>query len=107
MDWKEIGEALPGKDMRRSIGSCMLMRPASVKPKEGGVKTEEAKKDGEKKDEKTQEAKTVEAKAGEESKGKKKESMAVRHPLLSASLTAHVYRRIFPCLQAQVLRYPY
>ena len=76
MNWKEIGEALPGKDMddiKKKYRELYVDAPASVKPKEGEVKTEEAKKDEEKKEEETQEAKTDEAKAGEESKKEKPE----------------------------------
>lgn len=72
MSWKEINEALPGKDMediKKKYRVLYADAPANVKPKDGDVK-EESKKEEEKKDDK-KEAKPDEAKATEESKKEK------------------------------------
>ena len=68
MSWKEINEALPGKDMediKKKYRVLYADAPANVKPKDGDVK-EESKKEEEKDDKK--EAKPDEAKDTEESK---------------------------------------
>ena len=72
MSWKEINEALPGKDLEDIKKKYRVLNadaPANVKPKDGDVK-EESKKEEEKKDDK-KEAKPDEAKATEESKNEK------------------------------------
>ena len=69
MSWKEINEALPGKDLediKKKYRVLYADAPANVKPKDGEVK-EESKKEEEKKDDKN-EAKPDEAKDAEESK---------------------------------------
>ena len=69
MTWKEINEALPGKeleDIKKKYKVLYADAPANVKPKDGDVKQEEPKKEEEKKDDK--EAKPDEAKGTEESK---------------------------------------
>ena len=68
MSWKEINEALPGKDMediKKKYKVLYADAPANVKPKDGDVKQEESKKEEEKDD---KEAKPDEAKGTEESK---------------------------------------
>ncbi len=65
MSWKEIGEALPGKDLeniKKKYKELYVDVPANVKPKEAESKKEETKEE-----EKTEEKKEV-AKATEESK---------------------------------------
>ena len=69
MTWKEINEALPGKDMediKKKYKVLYADAPANVKPKNGDPKQEESKKEEENKEDK--EAKPDEAKATEESK---------------------------------------
>lgn len=69
MTWKEIGEALPGKEMeeiKKKYRELYIGAPAKVKPREEGKK-EEVKPE-EKKEEKKEEAKVDQAKAAEESK---------------------------------------
>ncbi len=70
MSWKEIGEALPGKDLeniKKKYKELYVDVPANVKPKEADSKKEETKEETKKEDEKTKEKKEV-AKATEESK---------------------------------------
>ena len=70
MSWKEIGEALPGKDtedIKKKYRELYVDAPANVKPKEG-----DGNQEG-KKDEKKEEAKPDEAKAAEVSKTEKAE----------------------------------
>ena len=69
MTWKEIGEALPGKnmeDIKRRYRELYVDAPANVKPKEAEAKKEETKKETEDKMEEA--AKGDEVKAVEESK---------------------------------------
>lgn len=68
MTWKEIGEALPGKDMediKKRYRKLYIDAPANVKPKGAEVKKEETNEETE---DKKEEAKGDEAKAAEESK---------------------------------------
>lgn len=67
MSWKEIGEALPGKDMeviKKKYIELYVDAPANVKRKEAEAKKEEMKKDEDNKEV----AKSDEAKAAEASK---------------------------------------
>ena len=69
MSWKQINEALPGKDMddiKKKYKVLYADAPANVKPKDGDVKQDESKKEEEKKDDK--ETKPDEVKGTEESK---------------------------------------
>ena len=76
MSWKDIGEALPGKDeedIKKKYTELYIDVPADVKPKEAETTEEESKKEtGESKEEKkgeTKEEATIdEVKAAEESK---------------------------------------
>lgn len=68
MSWKEIDEALPGKDLediKKKYRKLYVDAPAESKPKEAEKKKEETKKQAENNKE---EAKSDEAKAAEESK---------------------------------------
>lgn len=68
MTWKEIGEALPGKDMediKKRYRKLYIDAPANVKPKGAEAKKEETNEETE---DKKEEAKGDEAKAAEESK---------------------------------------
>lgn len=80
MTWKEIGEMLPGKDVeniKKKYRELYVAAPASVKPKEGDGKNEEAEKEEERKDGK-EEVKTDEAKTVEESKKEKSQDRKPR-----------------------------
>ena len=81
MSWKEIGEALPGKDMediKKKYRELYDVAPANVKQKETEARKEETKKDENNKEEKKEKkekkekneevAKSDEAKAAEASK---------------------------------------
>ena len=75
MSWKEIGEALPGKDMediKKKYRELYVVAPANVKQKETEARKEETKKDENNKEEKKEKneevAKSDEAKAAEASK---------------------------------------
>lgn len=79
MNWKEIGEALPGKneeDIKKKYRELYVGAPANVKPKEAEAKKEETTKETAdhkeaKQEEKKEEgAKSDEAKTSEESKKK-------------------------------------
>ena len=79
MSWKEIDEALPGKDLediKKKYRVLYADAPANVKPKNGDVKEEESKKEEEKDNKK--ESKPDEAKDTEDSK---KETPADDKPL--------------------------
>lgn len=74
MSWKEIGEALPGKDMediKKKYRELYVDVPANVKPKEG-----DGNQEG-KKEEKRDETNPDEAKAAEGSKTEKAEGKKV------------------------------
>ncbi len=75
MNWKEIDEALPGKDLeeiKKKYKQLYVDAPAAVKPKEAEAKMEKTKKTENnkenKKDEKNEEANSGEANIAETSK---------------------------------------
>ena len=74
MSWKEIGEALPGKDMediKKKYRELYIDAPANFKPKEGDGNPWEGKKDEKKEEAKPDEAKAAEGSKTEKAEGKK------------------------------------